>query len=116
MIIRSLNQIGTTPGTRAHNATIPLKVDDVILWAQVKDVPTSRINVGVYDNEYHISRLTWPYGLGTTLTLGVIRPATGMNFQTNVALDILPANKDIQFTGSNISPIPHIAIEVNLIR
>jgi hypothetical protein len=105
MIINEIDDVGTTPGQRVQNATIPLQISDVILSAQLAGSPETKIEIGVYDMQYHISRLTWPNAQGAVLTLEVIRPSTGVTFLSDVTLDFYPASLDLPLSTANVKPI-----------
>jgi S1-C subfamily serine protease len=107
MIIQSVDKSGAGQDRRVHNASIPLLVNDVILSAQLRNQPSSKIDIGVYDDQYHPSRLMWHNVDGTILTLEVIRPSSGVSFLTDVILDSYPYKKDVVFSGANVKPIPN---------
>ena len=105
LVVKSLDTTGGTPGRRAHQATIPILVNDVLLEIQIKNQNGSKIKLGVYDQQYHIGRITWLNPPGTILTLTVIRPSTGQTFTTDIILDNYPNQKDVVFSSSNFKSI-----------
>ena len=117
IIIQSLDTSGAGSGRRVHRASpTPLQVDDVILSAQLSGQPSTLIKLGVYDQEYHISRLTWFSPPGTVLIIEVIRPATRSIFRTNVVLDSYPKSQDRLFTNAVAKPIdslPELAQQIS---
>ena len=105
LIVKSLDTTGGTSGRRVHQATVPIVANDVLLDVQVKNQSGSKIKLGVYDQQYHIGRVTWLHPPGTVLTLTVVRPSTGQTFTTDVTLDSYPNQKDVVFSSSNFKPI-----------
>lgn len=117
LVVKSLDIIGGVSGRRAHQATIPILVNDVLLEIQVKNQDNTKIKLGVYDDQYHIGRMTWLHPPGTILTLTVIRPSTGQTFTTDLTLDVYPDQKDVVFSSSNFKSIDTLSSTVNhLIR
>ena len=117
LVVKSLDIIDGVSGRRAHQATIPILVNDVLLEIQVKNQDNTKIKLGVYDDQYHIGRMTWLHPPGAILTLTVIRPSTGQTFTTDLTLDIYPDQKDVVFSSSNFKSIDTLSSTVNhLIR
>ncbi len=103
MVILALDEGGSGGVSKAKPT--PLTLYDIILSAEIKGQPGSKTDIGVYENQFHISRLTWFAGKGATLVLTVLRPASGVVFSSDVVLLGYPAAKDKPFGNSTVQPI-----------
>ena len=93
LLIQSLDNIGTTPGRRLVNAIPdPLQPNDIMLSARIG---TKQIDLGIFDNQFHISRLTWLHPPGTIIHVTFIRPSDGITRTSQVILDAYPIAKDV---------------------
>lgn len=75
--------------SRCSNAGI--EVGDIIL--SINDT-----NLGVFDNEYSPTRVSWFITPGDTVTMNVVRPSTVQLLTFNVILDTFPVDRDYVFT------------------
>lgn len=77
------------PGSRCSNAG--LQVDDIIL-------AINQTNIGVFQNEFSPTRVTWFTSPGTTVKLTIVRPSSGQLMQFDVILDEFPTAHDVPLT------------------
>lgn len=87
LVIKSLDSMGLS--------TAGALVDDII-------IQVNGVDIGVYEDEYSPTRVTWFESPGTTIPFTMVRPSdlTGAEFTINVTLSAFPSTLDVVLCNS----------------
>lgn len=69
------------------------------------------MDVGVNDNQYSPTRISWLNPPGTPITLQLLKPSTNVIYTASVILDAYPAALDYVLSGAVSIPIPPIRVK-----
>ncbi len=77
------------PDSRCINAG--LLAGDII-------VSLNSVNIGVFENQFSPTRVSWFTAPGTSIPATIVRPSNGSLFSVNIILDTFPAERDTVLT------------------